>query len=297
MTTVLTETADQPILQLNTTKYISNFNTIETSAEISNRSRADKIKNSNHNTLSHVFLTAILYTLHFIYISFIAFKSLHSYLENLFRDTHQHQHDIHQRIQFDKTQLTKIPEHLTINVSRELASTRSCKEWEKLMYDISMSTCWAWDFGIKEVSVYDASGIMKSVSVDLYKQQSTILHDYMIKYNNGEKIRPALKFSILSIENGKQHMGRVVQEMAKDHPDTIDIPLVDQYMHMDSVSDPDLMILYDGLPHNYVSLDGYPPWHIRLTEIANCSNYHHLNYHVFSKCLYRFSKVEQRFGH
>ncbi|KAF1798498.1 Decaprenyl diphosphate synthase-like protein [Mucor lusitanicus] len=160
-----------------------------------------------------------------------------------------------------------------------------------------MSTCWAWDFGIKEVSVYDASGIMKSVSVDLYKQQSTILHDYMIKYNKGEKIRPALKFSILSIENGKQHMGRVVQEMAKDYPDTIDIPLVDQYMHMDSVSDPDLMILYDGLPHNYVSLDGYPPWHIRLTEIANCSSYHHLNYHVFSKCLYRFSKVEQRFGH
>ncbi|KAL0139554.1 hypothetical protein V8B55DRAFT_1525060 [Mucor lusitanicus] len=231
MTTVLTETADQPILQLNTTKYISNINTTETSAEISKRSRADKIKNSNRNTLSHVFLTAILYTLHFIYISFIAFKSLYSYLENLLRDTHQHPHDIHQRIQFDKTQLTKIPEHLTINVSRELASTRSCKEWEKLMYDISMSTCWAWDFGIKEVSVYDASGIMKSVSVDLYKQQSTILHDYMIKYNKGEKIRPALKFSILSIENGKQHMGRVVQEMAKDYPDTIDIPLVDQYMH------------------------------------------------------------------
>lgn len=194
MTAVLTETTDQPMLQLKTTKYISNFNTIETSAEISKRSRADKIKNSNRNTFSHVFLTTILYALHFLYISFIAFKSLYSYLESLFRNAHRNHHDIHQRIQFDKTQLTKIPEHLTIAVSRELSSTRSCKEWEKLMYDISMSTCWAWDFGIKEVSVYDASGIMKSVSVDLYKQQSTILHDYMIKYNKGEKMRPGTMF-------------------------------------------------------------------------------------------------------
>lgn len=62
------------------------------------------------------------------------------------------------------------------------------------------------------------------------------------------------------------------------------------------MSDPDLMIVYDGLPHNYISLDGYPPWFIRLTEIANCSNHHKLNYDLFSKCLYRFSRVEQRFG-
>lgn len=26
-------------------------------------------------------------------------------------------------------------------------------------------------------------------------------------------------------------MGRVVQQIAKDHPDTIDIPIVDHYMH------------------------------------------------------------------
>lgn len=187
MTTIMTETTDQSILQLKTTtKYISNINTIETPSDISKRSRADKIKKS-YNTFSHVFFTTILYTLHFLYITFIAFKSLYLYLENLSRNNH---HDIHQRIQFDKSQLTKIPKHLTINVSRELSSTRSCKDWEKLMYDISLSTCWAWDFGIKEISVYDASGIIKSMSIDLYKQQSTMLHDYMIQCNKGDKIRP-----------------------------------------------------------------------------------------------------------
>jgi hypothetical protein len=35
-----------------------------------------------------------------------------------------------------------------------------------------------------------------------------------------------------------------------------------------NTSDPDLMIVYDGLPHNYISLDGYNPWQIKLTEIT-----------------------------
>lgn len=116
-------------------------------------------------------------------------------------------------------------------------------------------------------------------------------------------------------------MGHVAQEIALQSYDKskIDIKLVDKYMHgklgenrnlhqhsiisytttlntENTISDPDLMIVYDGLPHNYISLDGYPPWFIRLTEIANCSNYHKMTYDLFSKCLYRYSRVEQRLG-
>ncbi|GAA5807663.1 hypothetical protein MFLAVUS_001034 [Mucor flavus] len=202
---------------------------------------------------------------------------------------------ITKRIQHDKTQLTKIPQHLSINVSRELLSTRSLKDWQETMYNISFMTCWAWEFGIKEVSVYDASGVLKSMSVDLYKQQSATLHEWIKTSTLEEKKRPAVKFTILSSENGEQHIGKVTREMALVKG-TIDMKLVDEYIHVDTISDPDLMIVYDGLPHNYISLDGYPPWHIRLTEITNCSHYHQLNYHLFSECLYRFSKVEQRFG-
>ncbi|KAI7900705.1 uncharacterized protein BX663DRAFT_439079, partial [Cokeromyces recurvatus] len=106
-----------------------------------------------------------------------------------------------------------------------------------------------------------------------------------------------IKFSILSSENGKPYIGRVTQQLACNHlNDNIDINLVNQYMHIDTISDPDLMIIFDGLPHNYISLDDYPPWHIRLTEMMNCFNCHYLDYNLFSKCLYKFSKVEQRLG-
>ncbi|KAL0086085.1 hypothetical protein J3Q64DRAFT_1885796 [Phycomyces blakesleeanus] len=142
------------------------------------------------------------------------------------------------------------------------------------------------------------------MAIDVYKQQVSTLHQWIKNSTNTEKsVHPTLQFSIISAEDGQPQMGRAVQKIAKYIKENnlgvsdIDINLVNQFVHDDSCSDPDLMLIYDGLPHNYISLDGYPPWHLRLTEITNGYTYHTLNYPFFSKCLYRFSKVEQRFGH
>lgn len=299
MTTVLTETREsiqdheKNILQL-TTNTVP-VKSLETKTEVENR--REKRASSGYS-IYDVFLTFILSTLHFLYLSFISIKTLNSYIYNLYLSNGHNNEDIPQRIQYDKTQLTKIPGHLTINISRELLSSRTLGDWEEAMYNISIATCWAWEFGIKEVSVYDASGVMKSMEVELYKQQSNMVHNWINTTSLTEKNRPAIKFSILSGENGQSHMGHVAQEIALQSNDKskIDIKLVDKYMHENTISDPDLMIVYDGLPHNYISLDGYPPWFIRLTEIANCSNYHKMTYDLFSKCLYRYSRVEQRLG-
>jgi hypothetical protein len=65
---------------------------------------------------------------------------------------------IHDYIQHDKEQLTKIPKHMSITISREFQNTRSSAQWQIIMDDVCMASCWAWEFGIKEFSVYDASG-------------------------------------------------------------------------------------------------------------------------------------------
>lgn len=158
MTTVLTEILEQEqssstsLLQLSTNDIPQKI--LESETEIRNR----KEKVSGGNSVFDVFLTSILYTLHFTYISYIAIKTLHTYLYNIYISIRFNDQNIHQRIQLDKVQLTKIPQHLTINVSRELLSSRSLEDWERTMYNISFATCWAWEFGIKEVSVFDASG-------------------------------------------------------------------------------------------------------------------------------------------
>ncbi|KAI8086931.1 Decaprenyl diphosphate synthase-like protein [Gilbertella persicaria] len=289
MTTIITTNNNEveySPLHLSTTnekipKYISMTNTIESKQEIKTEAGLFKNKITHFRCIfnSDIVHIALLYLLYIGYISFSVY---------LYTTFYQSKADIQARMQFDKRQLTKIPNHLAIHISRELLSSRSLKDWDTMMLDICMATCWAWEFGIQEVSVYDAS-------VDLYKQQSTMLHEWMT--NQMERIDQVNhQISVLSGENGKPHMGYVVQEMIKNNKQAIDIELVNTYMHLNTISDPDLMISYDGLPHNYVSLDGYPPWHIRLTEIMNCYSEHQLNYDVFIKCLYKYSKVEQRFG-
>lgn len=93
--------------------------------------------------------------------------------------------------------------------------------------------------------------------------------------------------SILSLEDAQSHLVHATQKAYQHHlkNEVIDIEWVDGFMqgkrngmkrdlirlintsmYIASMTDPDLMIVYDGLPHNYISLDGYSPWHIRLTE-------------------------------
>jgi hypothetical protein len=132
-------------------------NTTPSSQPISKSSRSSQSisKSSRDNSLYNVFLTAILHLLHFLYITYIAYKTLRTHLYNKLINSDQ---NIHQRIQYDISKLTKIPNHLSINISRELSSFRTIENWEEIMYSISFATCWAWEFGIKEVSVYDQSG-------------------------------------------------------------------------------------------------------------------------------------------
>ncbi|KAI8984522.1 Decaprenyl diphosphate synthase-like protein [Mycotypha africana] len=296
-------------LQLNpslpSNKYVSSTNTIESETEKKKRSRSilhGVSENSQQGGLLGLIYTLILYLIHILYMSCVACKSLQLYLSLKLQTLCAKEDDaiILQRILYDKKHLTKIPKHLTINISRELSTTRNLQDWETIKYQLSKATCWAFEFGIQEVSVYDSLGMMKSVEVDLYKQQSTLLHEWITEKSlnlKEEQQQKDFKFTILSAENGKRQMRYVTQEIIKKHfNDDINVDLVDKYMHTDTISDPDLMIVYDGLPHNYISLDDYPPWYIRLTEIVNCTSCHCLDYNVFSKCLYKFSKVEQRFG-
>lgn len=162
MTTVLTETMvvkqeEEQTIQLSTVDIPNIKKVVETETEIKNR--REKSRNDD-NSLYHVFLTWTLHTVHFLFITYVAVKTLYRYMYTRY-NTIRYNQSILQRIQHDKTQLTKIPQHLSINVSRELLSTRSLKDWQETMYNISFMACWAWEFGIKEVSVYDASGELK----------------------------------------------------------------------------------------------------------------------------------------
>ncbi|KAI7847378.1 Decaprenyl diphosphate synthase-like protein [Circinella umbellata] len=253
-----------------------------------------RTKTTKSSVIVDVLCRILLHLIHIGYLTFIIYKTLRSMLIDLY---HQHlvtSTDTEELIRFDKAQLTKIPKHLSILISSELLHERTVKEWDVILDDLCRVSCWAWEFGIEELSVFDASGELKSLGIDVYKRQSTMLHQWM---TNKEK--RGLKFSVVSAEDGRPSISRAAQNIVKQKipSENIDIALVDKFVHECSeISDPELMLVYDALPHSYISLDGFPPWHIRLTEFINKGTHHRLDYMTFSSTLLQYSKVEQRFG-
>ncbi|KAI8147111.1 Decaprenyl diphosphate synthase-like protein [Fennellomyces sp. T-0311] len=245
------------------------------------------------NPVADALCRLLLAIIHLGYLTFITLKLLRSHAIDFYRHVVTTT-PIDDLIRFDKAQLTKIPKHFSILISKELAHERSAQEWDMIVDEICRVSCWAYEFGIEELSIFDASGELKTLGIDVYKRQSTMLHQWI---TNKEKC--GLKFSIVSAQDGRPGISRAAQNIARQKicSDKIDVALVDKFVHECSdISDPELMLVYDALPHSYISLDGFPPWHIRLTEFVNRGTCHRLDYWTFAGTLLQYSKVQQRFG-
>ncbi|KAG9286245.1 hypothetical protein G9A89_014231 [Geosiphon pyriformis] len=57
-------------------------------------------------------------------------------------------------------------------------------------------------------------------------------------------------------------------------------------------SEPQLLITFSP----DIDLQGFPPWHIKYTEIFHIPRNTRFDYNVFLRGLYKFSKSNQRFG-
>ncbi|ORX50568.1 hypothetical protein DM01DRAFT_1337726 [Hesseltinella vesiculosa] len=234
--------------------------------------------------------------LHLGYLCYLALKSFKCTIAQHWRRYQLTHADMD--LEQDRLHLQKIPRHLCIAISSEL--TRSDDDWAAIIMDQCQAACWAWHLGIQRLTIFEASGKLKSLSLSLYKQHSQTLHDYCQQHGL-DRSHDAMKLAVLSLEDAQQDLVRTSRKVYQHlntqrlTADTIDVTLVDTFMQ-ESTSDPDLMIVYDGLPHDHLFINGYSPWRLKNTEFINATNHHRLDYAFFSHCLYKFAKVEQRFG-
>lgn len=107
-----------------------------------------------------------------------------------------------------------------------------------------------------------------------------------------------LSVLLLSAEDGRDSivdLTKTLAEMAqrnKISPGHISIDLLDAELSENVMTDPELLILFG--PH--VELAGYPPWHVRLTEIFHVRDNQGVGYQVFLRGLYNYAKAQMRFG-
>ena len=88
---------------------------------------------------------------------------------------------------------------------------------------------------------------------------------------------------------------KTLAEMAqrgKLAPSDISQELVDTEITESVVGEPDLLMLFGPM----VTLQGYPPWQLRLTEIFHEEDNAGVEYLIWLKGLYNYAKAQMRFG-
>ena len=107
-----------------------------------------------------------------------------------------------------------------------------------------------------------------------------------------------LRVIFISYKDGRDSMvdlTKTLTEMsqkAKLNPADIQLDLIDAELCEGIMPEPELLILFS--PH--VVLAGYPPWHIRLTEIFHLPDNQGVEYQVFIRALRNYAGAQMRRG-
>ena len=107
-----------------------------------------------------------------------------------------------------------------------------------------------------------------------------------------------LSLLLLSADDGRSTMidlTKTLAEMAQRgrlQPSDVSPELVDAEITESIMGEPDLLMLFGPV----VRLRGYPPWQLRLTEIFHVQDSSGVEYLVWLKGLYSYSKAQMRFG-
>lgn len=103
---------------------------------------------------------------------------------------------------------------------------------------------------------------------------------------------------LLSSEDSRSTLVDLTKTLAemsqrnKLSPNDISRDLIDAEISESVMGEPDLLVLFG--PN--VSLQGYPPWQVRLTEIFHVQDNSGVGYQVFLRALHRYAKAQMRFG-
>lgn len=73
----------------------------------------------------------------------------------------------------------------------------------------------------------------------------------------------------------------------------VTIPFLDAHLSETTISEPNLLLVFSGRQ----SLEGFPPWSLRLCEICYAGGSGAVTYRAYLQGLRRYARAEMRFGH
>ncbi|CAG8444470.1 6333_t:CDS:2 [Scutellospora calospora] len=179
----------------------------------------------------------------------------------------------------DLKNLDKIPKHLAVLFWGKIE--------EKRLKEAAQLCCWAWRSGVKMLSIYDVEDDLKhnaqllQFHIDAFSKHFFIHEKFVpiirvtalgisTKYSNNEDSNlPDMHVNLISYADGRTRIVEVTKNFSEEVKqgkmisDELDVEELDRRLSVPQFSEPQLLILFSPK----VELEGFPPWHIRLTEI------------------------------
>ncbi|KAL9100148.1 MAG: hypothetical protein Q9163_004449 [Psora crenata] len=192
-------------------------------------------------------------------------------------------------IKQDVKGLSRLPEHLSVILELR-GEDRGRAGLESLMDEVAEISAWCTCAAIPMLSIYEKSGILKNYIPHLHRAISYKMRSYFGRENPSVQIgAPSfLSVLLLSADDGRStlvDLTKTLTEMSqrkKLSPNDITQDLVDAEITESVMNEPDLLVLFGP----YVQLQGFPPWHIRLTEIYHVEDNNGVGYQVFLRALH-----------
>ncbi|CAK3985025.1 Dehydrodolichyl diphosphate syntase complex subunit NUS1 [Lecanosticta acicola] len=264
----------------------------------------------------HILLFSII---HAAFSAYVRLRQLwHAVVDRALAVLYYH-HRTPELIRRDVKGLSRVPNHLSV-----ILDMGKKDGLETLLHDACELAAWSASAGIPMLSIYERTGILKSLHPHLHRQISKTLTSYygasspnkptislrspnLPSYSpphspeiaNGGATPHNLTILILDATDGRQtlvDLTKTLTEMSQSgnlSPSDISTELIDAEISESVMGEPDLLIVFGPR----VVLEGYPPWQVRLTEIFYAQdNVGGVGYQIFLRALYKFAKAEFRFG-
>lgn len=280
---------------------------------------------STYDLIIFYFYRSILTIFYLIYSIYALFEFVVNKGKLKFLSMAYKSYDDPSIINADVNKLPKIPQRLSVILNYK-SEQEEGGGLEGLCENGASIAAWSISSGIPNVSIYEVNGILKKSIPELSKAifekfesyfGTDNIPNFLIKIphlnlsysgidgvliDNGiersNKDDYDIEISLLSKVDGRStivEMTKVMAQLAKNgelKKSDITIKFLDHELRQLVGEEPDLIILFQP----YLDLQGYPPWHIRLTEMYWEPDNDNVSYVVFLRALQKYSTCKVNVG-
>ncbi|AGO11860.1 AaceriADR092Wp [[Ashbya] aceris (nom. inval.)] len=293
---------------------------------INKRLRSTNVREVKLGGLQFLFYKTLLLCLYMAYAFYRYFQYQYNRLRIKLLNLAYSPSNTPQLIRQDVLKLQKVPKRLAAILTYK-SEGEVGGGVNGLINDGSNVVCWTVSAGIKHLSLYDHDGVLKT-NVHQFRQgvydtlaryygpgnvpkfAIRIPHLNTVYFNkpeddlqvaeepSKETHKVAIEVSLLSVRDGREtivDLTKAMADLCKSGDlklEEITMKLVDTELTQLVGVEPDLL-LYFG-PH--LDLQGYPPWHIRLTEFYWEEDNDEVMYSVFIRGLIQYSTCKVNLG-